>query len=338
MGLGQLLTRLAGADRAGGRRAGPGSQPPRVLPQSVTERTALSVPGVLAGPRLVCGGSGRSAASAPGGASRRSSRNRRSSASRTRPRRRWRSGRGSPRPDPLRQLGVHHRRHRPARLSDRPETGAPAAGRGPLTGNPVGAGRSAAGIWPAEFYDVDEVWHVKSFLHRTGRPLGIGLLDGVMGGISAAQALQDYRASFFASGGIPSGIIKVDRPGGRRQGGGPPEIGVGRRSSRAPRSRPCSTRLTDFTPIAFNPVDSQMIEAAELDRSEIAFMWGLPPSQLGRRCRLRHLPERRVGEQQTREAIARGSRLLEQADQLSICCRAVRTPNGSSTPICGPTL
>ena len=79
------------------------------------------------------------------------------------------------------------------------------------TGNPA---EPDIGGWylAGQFYEPDEVWHVKSFLHRTGRPVGIGLLDGVMEGISAAQALQDYRTSFFASGGIPAGIIKVDRP------------------------------------------------------------------------------------------------------------------------------
>ena len=57
------------------------------------------------------------------------------------------------------------------------------------------------------------MWHVKCHLHRAGQPLGIGLLNGVMEGIIAPpKPCRTTGPRFFASGGMPSGIIKVDRP------------------------------------------------------------------------------------------------------------------------------
>jgi HK97 family phage portal protein len=170
------------------------------------------------------------------------------------------------------------------------------------------------------FYDYSEVWHVKSHIHRTGQPLGIGLLEGVIEGISASQAQQDYRASFFANGGMPSGVIKVHRP----------EVGTEEAARLKAEwvqkfsgtSEPAVlNELTDFTPVAYKPVDSQMVESAELSVKDTALMWGLPVTKLGAQAGTGTYRNAESEERQTRGAIAPWARLLEQAVSIDLLPR-----------------
>jgi HK97 family phage portal protein len=148
-----------------------------------------------------------------------------------------------------------------------------------FTGNPNSptiAGWYLAGA----FYDPSEVWHIKSHLHRPGWPLGMGLLDAVAEGISMAQGLQDFQASFFKSGGVPTGIVKVHRPEVSQDTAD--EIKAQWLARFAGSAEPAVlNELTDFTPVAFRPVDSQMIEAAGQTIQDIANMWGIPGAKLG---------------------------------------------------------
>jgi HK97 family phage portal protein len=132
-----------------------------------------------------------------------------------------------------------------------------------------------------QFYDPSEVWHVKSHLGRTGWPLGRGLLDGVPDGIAAAQAVQDYGASFFGAGAIPSGVVKVHRPEITQQQADAIKANWIAKLGGSNAGIAVLNEMTDFIPVAVRPVDSQMIEARQMSLTEVALMWGLPPSKLG---------------------------------------------------------
>jgi HK97 family phage portal protein len=141
--------------------------------------------------------------------------------------------------------------------------------------DPLIAGWYLAG----KFYDPSQVWHVKSHLGRAGWPLGRGLLDGVPDGIAAAQAVQNYGANYFGAGGMPTGILKVHRPEiTQEQADAAKAQWVSKQFNNTPA---VLNELTDFTPVAWRPVDSQMIESRQMTLTEVALMWGLPPTKLG---------------------------------------------------------
>jgi len=148
-----------------------------------------------------------------------------------------------------------------------------------FTGNPM-APDIAAWYIAGQMYDPSEVWHVKSHLGRAGWPLGRGLIDTNGDAIAMGLALQTYAAGYFINGGMPTGVLKIHRPEvTQAQADDAKTRWV---SKFAGTSTPAVlNELTDFTPVAFNPVDSQMIESRQFSLIEVALMWGVPPSKLG---------------------------------------------------------
>jgi HK97 family phage portal protein len=121
---------------------------------------------------------------------------------------------------------------------------------------------------------------VKSHLGRAGWPLGRGLIDTADDAIAGALALQTYGASYFTQGGMPTGILKVHRPEiTQDQADAAKAAWVGKYAGKP--SVAVLNELTDFTPVSFRPVDSQMIESRQFSLIEVALMWGIPPSKLG---------------------------------------------------------
>jgi len=183
--------------------------------------------------------------------------------------------------------------------------------------DPLIAGWYLAG----RFYDPSQVWHVKSHLGRAGWPLGRGLLDTVPDGIAAVSAVQDYGASYFASGGMPPGVLKIHRPevtqaqadeakaNWTAKFAGTNQIAV-------------LNELTDFTPVAYKPVDSQMVESRQLTLTEVALMWGLPPSKLGAPTGSYTYKNAEMEEIQARnDAVMPWAALLEQAVSIDLLPR-----------------
>jgi HK97 family phage portal protein len=146
-------------------------------------------------------------------------------------------------------------------------------------GNPMAPTIDA--FWVAgQMYDQADIWHVKSHYARAGWPLGRGIMDLDGDAIGIGLSVQSYAASYFNQGGMPTGILKVHRPEITQQQadnakaawvdkfGGLPSIAV-------------LNELTDFTPVSFNPVDSQMIESRQFSLIDAANMFNLPPTKLG---------------------------------------------------------
>jgi HK97 family phage portal protein len=178
--------------------------------------------------------------------------------------------------------------------------------------DPLIAGWYLAG----HFYDPSQVWHVKSHLGRAGWPLGRGLLDGVPDGIAAAQAVQDYGASYFASGGMPTGTLKVHRPEITQEQADEAKANwIAKFAGR--NGVAVLNELTDFTPVAYRPIDSQMVESRQMSLTEVALMWGLPPTKLGSNTGGSTYRNAEMEEIQARnDAVMPWAALLEQAISL----------------------
>jgi len=148
-----------------------------------------------------------------------------------------------------------------------------------FTGNPM-APDIAAWYLAGQIYDPSEVWHVKSHLGRAGWPLGRGLIDTNSDAIAMGVALQSYAAQYFVSGGMPTGILKIHRPEVTQAQADDAKTNWVAKYAGKP-TPAVLNELTDFTPVAFNPVDSQMVESRQFSLIEVALLWGVPPSKLG---------------------------------------------------------
>jgi HK97 family phage portal protein len=183
--------------------------------------------------------------------------------------------------------------------------------------DPLIAGWYLAG----HFYDPSQVWHVKSHLARSGWPLGRGLLDTVPDGIALAQTVQSYAETYFNSGGMPTGVLKVHRPEITQDQADTAKTNwVSKYAGGS--GVAVLNELTDFTPIAYRPVDSQMIESRMLTLTEVALMWGLPPTKLGSNVGGSTYRNAEMEEIQARnDALVPWASLLEQAISIDLLPR-----------------
>jgi len=162
-------------------------------------------------------------------------------------------------------------------------------------------------------YDPSQIWHVKSHLSRAGWPLGRGVLDLMSDGIAMESALQSYAASYFVTGGMPLGILKIHRPEITPEQAQEAKDSWTLKFSGAP-TPAVLNELTDFTPLAYRPVDSQMIESRQFGLIQTALMWGIPPSKLGASVAGMTYKNSEMEEVQARnDAVAPWTRLLEEA-------------------------
>jgi HK97 family phage portal protein len=192
-----------------------------------------------------------------------------------------------------------------------------------FTGNPM-APEILTWYVAGKMYDPSEIWHVKSSRARAGWPLGRGVIDMESDAIATSIALQTYAASYFNSGGMPSGILKVHRPEVTQTQADDLKATWLSKFSGAP-TPAILNELTDFTPVAYRPVDSQMVESRGFELIQIANMWGLPASKLGGTTGGGTYKNAEMEEVQARnDAIMPWTRLLEQAASLELLPRGQR--------------
>ncbi len=167
-----------------------------------------------------------------------------------------------------------------------------------------------------QMYDPSQIWHVKSHLARPGWPLGRGVLELLSDAVAIEQALQTYSASFFVSGGMPSGILKIHRPEITQDQADQAKADWVMKYSGAP-TPAVLNELTDFTPLAYRPADSQMVESRQAGLTQMALVWGLPPSKLGANVSGESYKNAEMEEVQARnDAVAPWTHLLEQSVSL----------------------
>ena len=192
-----------------------------------------------------------------------------------------------------------------------------------FTGNPM-APDIAAWYLAGQIYDPSEVWHIKSHQGRAGWPLGRGILDTSGDSIAIAMALQGYAAGYFNGGGMPSGILKIHRPEVTQDQADTAKASWVAKYSGAPTPAVLND-LTDFTPLAFNPVDSQMIESRQFSLVDIANLFQVPPSKVGASVGGGTYRNAEMEEVQARnDAIAQWTSLIEQAASIELLPRGQR--------------
>lgn len=192
-----------------------------------------------------------------------------------------------------------------------------------FTGNPMSPD-VAAWYVAGQFYDVGDIWHVKAHTARAGWPLGRGLIDSAGDAIATALAVQSYAAGYFNGGGMPNGILKIHRPEITQAQADQVKTDWLAKYSGAP-TPAVLNELTDFTPIAYRPIDSQMIESRQFELQQIANLWGLPGSKLGAVSSGSTYKNAEMEEVQARnDAIAPWTGLLEQAASIELLPRGQR--------------
>lgn len=140
---------------------------------------------------------------------------------------------------------------------------------------PVGALRYWAGgqWWPA-----DRVLHVKG-LARPGSLRGMGILEAHLSGtLALAKNLQQQAAS-VADHAVPSVLIESLDPDLEQEDAD--ALKAKYMASQRTRSPMVLNPTTKITPLAWNPDESQLIEARQLSLVEQALIFGLDPSWLG---------------------------------------------------------
>jgi HK97 family phage portal protein len=186
-----------------------------------------------------------------------------------------------------------------------------------FTGNPM-APTIDAWYVAGQMYDPTDVWHVKSHLGRAGWPLGRGLIDTDADAIAMALALQGYAASYFNGGGMPAGVLKIHRPEITQDQADTAKANwVSKFAGKA--TIAVLNELTDFTPVSWNPVDSQMIESRQLSLIDIANMWNLPGGKVNAPVGGGTYRNAEMEEVQARnDGVAPWTQLLEQAVSLEL--------------------
>jgi len=189
-----------------------------------------------------------------------------------------------------------------------------------FTGNPMAPDIDAWYV-AGQIYDPSQIWHIKSHLGRAGWPLGRGLIDTDSDAIATALASQSYAAAYFNGGGVPNGILKIHRPEVTQAQADQAKTSWVQKFSGAP-TPAVLNELTDFTPVACRPVDSQMIESRSFELISVALMWGLPPSKLGASVGGGTYKNAEMEEVQARnDAIVPWTSLLEQAASIELLPR-----------------
>ena len=188
-----------------------------------------------------------------------------------------------------------------------------------FSGNPMTPGIDAWYV-AGRVLDPSQVWHVKSHLGRAGWPLGRGIIDTNGDATAMALALQSYGASYFNAGGMPTGILKVHRPEITQTQAESAKTAWVSKYAGTP-SVAVLNELTDFTPVSFRPVDSQMIESRQFSLIEVALLWGLPPSKLGAAITNPYRNAQMEEVQARNDAVAPWLALLEEAGSIELLPR-----------------
>ena len=192
-----------------------------------------------------------------------------------------------------------------------------------FAGNPMAPDISAWYL-AGQVYDPSEVWHVKSHFGRPGWPLGRGILDVDGESVALQLALQSYASAYFNGGGMPSGILKIHRPEITQAQADAAKASWMGKYSGAP-TVAVLNELVDFTPVSFNPIDSQMIESRQMGLVDIANLFQVPPSKVGASVGGGTYRNAEMEEVQARnDAVAQWTSLVEQAASIELLPRGQR--------------
>lgn len=129
-------------------------------------------------------------------------------------------------------------------------------------------------------YRWDEVLHI-----RHGAPVGsfwgCGIVERYRLAVSRQLHEAEYGRSAFASGGVPSAVIQLDKATVTHSEAEAVQERWIERHGSGTRKPTVIGKALSITPLSWSPEDAEFIEARRLSVAEAALMCGLDPSDLG---------------------------------------------------------
>lgn len=127
-------------------------------------------------------------------------------------------------------------------------------------------------------YTADDVIHVKGPC-RPGGLRGMGLIENHLGGTVALAAELSRQAKSLTTSGIPTGILRSTDPEMEQEDAD--ALKLAWVASQRDRTVAVLNSTTDFQPLAWNPSESQLLDARKYSLHELALIFGIPPYFLG---------------------------------------------------------
>lgn len=128
-----------------------------------------------------------------------------------------------------------------------------------------------------QLYDSDDVVHIPG-PKAPGALRGMGVLECHLGSVQLSQA-HAAQAGAITDSAVPTGVLKVDDPDLTADEAA--ELKAGWRQSQATRTIAVLNQSMEFETLAWNPSETQLLEARRFDLMTWALIYGLPASFLG---------------------------------------------------------
>lgn len=128
------------------------------------------------------------------------------------------------------------------------------------------------------WYGADDVIHIKGPC-PPGALRGLGVLENHLRGALDLAGELNRQAGAVGAAGVPTGVLKSTDPDLDQADA--TELKSGWLTSQRDRTIAVLNETTDFVPIAWNPTETQLIEARKYSLIEMALIFGLPMSFLG---------------------------------------------------------
>lgn len=128
-------------------------------------------------------------------------------------------------------------------------------------------------------YGPDDLIHVR-YLGVPGQLMGVGPVAALRRSIGGQLNQQSMASETYRSGAVPTGVMKVHKPEiTKDQADFIDEqwLGAHGNGQRKPAILP---ELYDFEPIAWSPEDAQFIQAQQFSAAQMAWIFGMVPSDL----------------------------------------------------------
>lgn len=130
-------------------------------------------------------------------------------------------------------------------------------------------------------YAPSDVVHVKG-PSRPGALRGMGVLENHLNGTLKLADEQGRQARSLGTSGVPTGVLTVqDTPGDPMDQTEADEVKAGWLRSQRSRTVAVLPSSTTFQALAWNPTETQLLEARQFSLHETALLFGLDPSWLG---------------------------------------------------------
>jgi len=133
--------------------------------------------------------------------------------------------------------------------------------------------------WGGELFGWDEVVHIRGYT-SPGALWGLGVIEAFRLALAAIVDSAAYGATTYRTAAENSVMIQVDRPElSQAQADSIQQRWIDRHGSGTRRPAVVPRSMT-ITPLAFSPADAQFMETRHLGIAEVAYMFGMDPTDL----------------------------------------------------------